>query len=78
MLKLLIPFVKYDTFFYKKPSSRPSTKSFLIFGQILVVKIFIKVSYSSELNCCRTRTQNVNVANRLPYSKQNASVRVRF
>ena len=26
-------------FFYKKPSSRPSTKSFSIFGHILVLKI---------------------------------------
>ena len=25
--------------FYKKPSSRPSTKSFLIFGHILVLKV---------------------------------------
>ena len=33
--------------FYKKSSSRPSTKSFLIFGNVLV----LKVSYLSELNC---------------------------
>jgi len=28
-----------ETVFYKKPSSSPSTKSFLIFGHILVLKV---------------------------------------
>ena len=50
--------------FYKKPSSRPSIKS------------FSKISKLSELSCCESVLENVNLADRLSYSKQNASVRV--
>ena len=31
--------VGVHAFFYNKPSSRPSTKSFLLFGHILVLKV---------------------------------------
>ena len=34
-----LAFIPATRFLYKKPSSRPSTKSFLIFGHILVLKV---------------------------------------
>ena len=34
----------YTHVFFKKPSSRPSTKSFLICCYILILKVFLKVS----------------------------------
>ena len=38
----IVNFCTYIRFVYKKPSSRPSTKSFLIFGHILVLKVSLK------------------------------------
>ena len=62
--------------FYKKPSSRPSTKSFLIFSHILNLKASSK--FFSLANLVVVKAQIKNVAKYLSYSKQNASVRVKF
>ena len=47
--------------FYKKPSSMPSTKSFLIFGYIL----FLKVSYKflNLEDCIENDKKHVDIAN---------------
>ena len=65
--------------FCKKPSLRPSTKHFLIFGHILVLKVSLKLlNLANELNCWESVCKSVNVAYHLSYDKQNASVRVKF
>ena len=69
--------MKNYTFFYKKPSQRPSTKSFLIFGRILVLKVSKKfLNLANQIAAKAYST--MHIANYLSYNKHNASVRDRF
>ena len=48
---------------YKKPSSRPSTKSFLIFDHILVLKVCQKFLNLMKKNCIENDIKHVDIAN---------------
>ena len=63
--------------FYKKPSARPSTKTFSVFGHVFVQK-FLQSFSILRTNLLRKRKQNMNVASYLSYNKQNVSVKVKF
>ena len=49
--------------FYKKPSSRPSTKSFLIFGHILALKISRKFLNLINKDCIENDIKHMDIAN---------------
>ena len=62
------------TRFFKKPSSRPSTKIFLIFGYILELKVSLKFLNLASYIAVKASTE-CECSNCLSYKSQNASVR---
>ena len=64
-------------FLYKKPSSRPSTKSFLIFGHVVVQKDSLKFLNLTNLSAVKAYTER-DCSKLFVLCKQKASVRIRF